>query len=440
MTDLKTLETGGLNNAWRQALVKRAEGLLAAPDLVAEVARLEPLEAYYIVRDVGLGQALPILRALSSEQLMTCVDLDCWSHYDFGADQLDEWLTAFSLAGPESLAEAFFSLDYVMQLLFLAQTVIVYDPDTDEVPPQDDNEEPIRAMTPDGFYLLELKTKLKLTVHPFTVLDSLYQYDLQATHQLLSEVRVDPAMQIEEEALRFRNGRMEDLGFATPDEAATLFSSPRKAAPSVKRSAKKKAATGVPALYSKESGHGLFHQALAGLADDVLPRVEQELVWTINTAMIAYGEKTRDSSQVVAVAKRVRDTISLGLETIVAEQFTAESCAEYGGLATDVLAVVPVTEVFKHGVAASLVLQNQVKVALKNLQFKQWFELDTADQSEDSGDLLDRAFVQAILGNHPLWSGFEFSKPDAVKGFGCRADIHKAMQRLDDLLAHICPE
>jgi len=66
------------------------------------------LEAYYIVRDVGFDQALPILLALNHKQLETCVDLDCWNRHDFAVTSLDEWLTAFSLAGPETLAETFF--------------------------------------------------------------------------------------------------------------------------------------------------------------------------------------------------------------------------------------------------------------------------------------------------------------------------------------------
>lgn len=428
-----------LNNEWHQALVKRGEGLLVSADLATDVARLESLEAYYIVRDLGLGRALPILRALSPDQLRTCVDLDCWSTYDFSADQLDEWLTAFSLAGPESLAEAFFSLDYVVQLLFLAQTVIVYDPDTDEVSPQDDEEGPIRAMTPDGFYLLELKTTLKLTLHPFTVLDSLYQYDLQATHQLLSEVRVDPSMQIEEEALRFRNGRMEDLGFVTPDEAATLFTSPRQVVTQAKLG--KSQPSEQVAVYKTAAGPGLLHQAMVALSDDKdRGRIEQELMWTINTAIIGYGEQPKGSQQVVELGTRVRDTISLGLQTIVEDLYPGESVARLGSRACDVLKEWPVAELFRHGVAACLVVQKQVKMALLDPQFKGWFELQIPEQSEDSGDLLDRAFIQAMLGKHPLWAGFDFSQPDAVKGFACRADIHDAKQRLADIVAHICSE
>ena len=174
-----------------RALTRRGERILAASDIASEVAALEPLEAYYIVREIGLDQALPILLELSPEQLEACVDLDCWNRYDFATDSLDEWLTAFALAGPETLARSFSSLDYVVQLLFLAQTVTVYDPDTDQVPPEDEGKDTPRATTPDGFYLLDVKTDLALKVHPFTLLDALYQYDPLAA-QLLDHVGHGP--------------------------------------------------------------------------------------------------------------------------------------------------------------------------------------------------------------------------------------------------------
>ncbi len=441
MTDNKDLEQIPAEVSCNGVVARQGEKLLASADLGEEVARLDPLDAYYIVRDLGLGRGLPILRALSPEQLTTCVDLDCWSRYDFTVDSLDEWLTAFSLAGPEALAEAFFSLNYVVQLLFLAKTVIVFDPDTDEVPPAEGNG-PIRAMTPDGFYLLELKTDLVLKLHPFSVLDSLYQYDLSATHQLLSTVRVDLSMQIEEEALRFRNGRLEDLGFVTPDEASTLFSQPGSRQPAAR--AKKPVESipvSLPSVYVADTTEdGLFQQALSRITDqDFLSRLQQELVWTTNTAIIAYGEKTKATKEITGIAERVRDTISLGLESLLHEDdpncFLDDTVISKAiGLLGDWL----VSDLFKQGFWVAIALQKEVREALLKPCLQDWFDLETAQQSEESGDLLDRAFVTAILGRHPLRSGFDFAHPDAVKAFSCLADLDVAHVRLKRLVERIC--
>jgi len=441
MTDNNIIELTPFRADLTRSLARRGERLLTATDLADEVATLEPLEAYYIVREIGLDQALPILLQLSHEQLQAGIDLDCWNRYDFAADSLAEWLTAFAQAGPETLAATFFSLDYVVQLLFLAQTVTVYDPDTDQVPQEDEKNVTLRAMTPDGFYLLELKTEMVLKLHPFTLLDALYQYDLHATHRLLSEVRVELQTQIEEEALRFRNDRMQDIGLATPDEAAILFSRPANRQPLPRPRNQKpiddSARTRVPAVYAGPLIETtLLQQALSLITDQgLLSRLEQELVWTINSSIIAYGEKMQDIKQISDIAERVRDTISLGLESLLAQQ---EANGPLDGAAAakaaDLLEVWGITDLFRHGFAATLGLQQEVRQALRKPEFHAWYNLSESKQSDEPGDRLERAFVTALLGRHPLRSGFDLAKAENVKAFADLADINVAHVRLKRLV------
>ena len=442
MTDNNIIELTPFRADLTRALARRGERLLAATDLADKVAALEPMEAYYIVKEIGLDRALPILLQMSQEQLQAGIDLDCWNRYDFGADSFDEWLTAFALAGPEALAKAFLSLDNVVQLLFLAQTVTVYDPDTDQVPQQGKANIKPRAMTPDGFYLLELKTELALKIHPFTLLDALYQYDPAATHRLLSDVRVDLPIQIEEEALRFHSGRMNDLGFATSDEAAVLFSRPVIHQP-LPRPQKPtgSAHTRVPSVYAGPLNEtSLLQQALSRITDqERLSQLEQEIVWAINSAIIAYGEKTQDIKQITDIAGRVRDTISLGLESLLDQQepdWTLDDGAA-AAKASDLLDVWCITDLFRHGFAATLGLQQEVRQALVKLQFSAWYNLPETEQSDEPGDRLDQAFVTALLGRHPLYSGFDLAKAENVKAFSCLADINVAHVRLQRLVAQI---
>ncbi len=442
MTDNNIIELTPFRADLTRALARRGERLLASPELADEVAALEPLEAYYIIREIGLEQALPILLVLSPEQLEACVDLGCWSRYDFAVDSLDEWLTAFSLAGPEALARAFFSLDYVVQLLFFAQTVTVYDPDTDEIA-QEDEDSPLRAMTPDGFYLLQLKTELNLKIHPFTVLDALYQYDLRASHQLLSDVRVDLPTQIEEEALRFRNDRMQDIGFVPLDEAAVLFSPPdlRQPVSSPQRPVDS-APVRLPSVYAGSLIEtSLLHKALSLITDQqFLTRLEQEIIWVINSAITLYGEKTQETKQITDIAGRVRDTICLGLESLLTKE--CPDCrlseAEAAGKALALLEKWSISDLFRHGFAATRSIQQEARKALTEPLFRTWYELAVVDQSDESSDRLARAFVAALLGHHPLHSGYDPALPEEVKAFTSLADIAAARARLHGIVAHIC--
>lgn len=441
MSDKNIIELTPFRADMTRALARRGKRLLAATDLADEVAVLEPLEAYYIVKEIGLDQALPILLELSQKQLQAGIDLDCWSRYDFAADSFDNWLAAFALAGPEALASAFLSLDYVVQLLFLAQTVTVYDPDTDQIPPEDKAAGKSRAMTPDGFYLLELKTEMALRIHPFTLLDGLYQYDPTVTHQLLSDIRVDLPSQIEEEALRFRSGRMNDLGFVSTDEAAVLFSRPSIRKPLPRPRKPVSARTRVPSVYAAPlSETSLLQQALSLITDqDRLSRLEQEIVWAINSAIIAYGEKTENIEHITDIAERVRDTISLGLESLLTQQepdWTPDSTA--AAKASDLLDIWSITDLFRHGFAATLGLQREVQQALCEPGFHDWHNLPEMEQSDEPGDRLERAFVTALLGRHPLRSGFDLDKSENVKAFANLADINVAHVRLKRLVSQIC--
>lgn len=442
MTDHKIIELTPFRADLTRALARRGERLLAAADLAEEVASLEPLEAYYIIREIGLDQALPVLLQLSPEQLEACVDLDCWHRYDFAADSLDEWLTAFAQDGRESLARAFTSLDYVVQLLFLTQTVTVYDPDTDQVPPEDEENDPSRAMTPDGMYLLELKHEIPLKTNPFALLDALYEYDSATAHRLLSDIRVDLPTQIEEEALRFRNGRMEDIGFVAPEEAIVLFSRPA-AQHALPRSVVPLdgGPTRMPSVYAGPfSDSTLLEQALSRITDqEELSRLEQEIVWAINSAIIAYGEKTQDLQQITDIAERVRDTISLGLEALLAEaepDNPPEGQAA-AAKAADLLDIWCITDLFRHGFAATLALQQEVRQALAEPRFRAWYNLADPSQSDEPGDRQERAFVAALGGRHPLRGGFDLAHAEKVKAFASLAEINVARVRLKRLVAKL---
>jgi hypothetical protein len=302
----------------------------------------------------------------------------------------------------------------------------------------------IRAMTPDGFYLLELKAEMVLKIHPFTLLDALYQYDPTAAHLLLSEVRVELPTQIEEEALRFRSGRINDLGFAAPDEAAILFSRPviRQPLPRPQKLIDSKR-TRLPSMYAEPlSETSLLHQALSLITDlERLSHLEQEIVWAINSAIIAYGEKTNDIKQINDIAERVRDTVSLGLESLLVKQDPDCPLDDAAAAnAVELLDAWSIIDLFRHGFATALGLQQEVQQALRDPGFSAWYNLPDTKQSDEPGDRLDRTFVTALLGRHPLRSGFDLAKAENTRAFACLADINVAHVRLKRLVARICQQ
>src|SRR5437867_3755631 len=89
-----------------RALSRRGKRMLEAADLSDQVQALEPLEAYFIVKELGVGDAAPILLHATFEQLKTFIDLDCWSGDRPNLQEIDAWLAVFAAEGFEALARA----------------------------------------------------------------------------------------------------------------------------------------------------------------------------------------------------------------------------------------------------------------------------------------------------------------------------------------------
>lgn len=423
-----------------RALARRGARLLEAADQAGEVAALEPLEAYLIARELGLDQARPLLLHLTKDQLQACVDLSCWQHNDFQATAVGEWLASFAEEGATALAQAFFALDMEVQILFLAQTLVVYSFEDDEIP-EDEEGERVRAMTPDSRYLLELRPEAPMRINPLGLVGALYQHDEDEAQRLISAVRWEMPSQIEEEALRVRSGRMHELGFVAPDEATVLFTPPRAQPPPRPLEPEECAVTRLPALYAQLLGESnLLVRALALITDrPYLGRLEQELIWTINTAVIAYGDTPRDIEYVADIAMRVRDTISLGLESLLAkgDPLWQPGGADDARQAVDLMRAWSLRDLFRHGYAAVATLQQEVKQALRLPQVHAWYHLPEMEHSDEPADRLDRAFIRAQLGRQPLVGGFDPADADRVRAYAGRADITAARARLQQLCTRL---
>ena len=432
-----------------RALARRGTRLLEAVDQAAEVAALEPLEAYFIARELGLDQARPLLLHLTEEQLQACVDLTCWQGNDFQATALGEWLATFAQESATDLARVFFALDNEVQVLFLAQTLIVYSLADDEIPTDEDedsaeDEEKIRAMTPDSLYLLEIKPEAPMQINPLGLVGALYQYNADAAQYIITALRGEMPSQMEEEALRFRSGRMDELGFVAPDEAAILFTRPSQRPPARLQEPEECAVTRLPALYAQLLGESnLLVRSLALITDpSYLCRLEQELVWTINTAVIAYGETPRDIEYVADIAMRVRDTISLGMESLLVEKDAARDAPGTidADQAVGLMKEWSMRDLFRHGYAATVALQKEVKQAMRLPQVHAWYHLPEMEQSDEPDDRLDRAFIRAQLGSHPLIGGFDPAAAERVRAFASLADITSSQERLKRLVERLISE
>jgi hypothetical protein len=418
-----------------RALARRGKTLLEAHNLPEQVAALPPLEAYLIVKELGIDEATPLLQHMTREQVQTCVDLDCWEGDDFSAVECDAWLAAFAQEGPESLARAFFGLDEELQVLFLAASVTVYDLRSEE--------EPIIAPgrahmnTQDGFFTL-VATAEEREIEPFVLIEALYRQSIEEVFRLLTAAKWETPTALGEEAFRFRSGRLEDLGFPAPEVAAKLFAPAPKAPPAAGGPATP-GPVSLPALYAAPLTQGcLFTRAMGRIgAAAVLERLEGELVHLVNAAVVAYGDSPRDLAHLADIATRVRDTLSLGLEAVLSPDAPlafadGEDAAER---AATVLHTWPLLHLFQRGAAEVRPLHGAARALATDPVVAAW--LNVSLPADDDPEGLDRAFLRALVLPRPLWSGFDPMRPHSARAWGSKKDVASTRARFDALAARL---
>jgi hypothetical protein len=193
--------------------------LLPAPDLV--VPELPEAELCFTAKAIGLADSGWLLAHATPEQVVACVDLDAWSQTELVPDRarLGAWLAVLADAGEPALLASARSLDPELLVLWLRDRLEVW-----LRPNEPDWIPPAGAATLEGQFFFRARREGDdlSDVRPF--LDALFREDYWTYFRLLQGVTWELESDTEEWALRWRNGRLEDLGFPTQEEALALYS------------------------------------------------------------------------------------------------------------------------------------------------------------------------------------------------------------------------
>lgn len=429
-----------------RALARRGRALLESHDLAAEMAALEPLEAYLIVKELGVGDAQALLAHASSEQLQTFVDLDCWSQGELQPQDLDAWLAGCSGEDPEVAAELFLKLDNELQLLFLGDAVTVHDAQGEDPPPEPADDER-RWQSPDTFFVVHSPADSEREVDPVRLIDLVYRNDVHEGFRLLTALRWELPSGLTHEALRLRDARLEDLGFLPRSEAFKIFAPPPTRG---QRDATHHVAPvpiHLPALYAAPlADASLLARGLALITDSaLLEAIEHELVYLINTAIVAYGESPRDFAHVHEIAHRVRDTVSLGLEALLASAsgtHVGDTHLDAPNPVLDIQAAALLgtwhaKHLFQRGHQEVVPLQKAAYALAKDPVVARWLEQADAENDDYGQDRRDRAFMRSLIGIPPLFAGFDPVKPLRTKAFGSKQELATAEEVLNGLVTRI---
>lgn len=199
-------------------LALRPKLLELAPAPEELIPLLPEAELCFTAKAIGLWDASWILEHATPAQLVTSLDLDGWSGLVPAPENLRSWLAALAEAGDDTLLRTARSVDPELVVLVLRDRVhVLLDPKDEEWQP------PQGAQTLEGqFYLVarqpgdDLDDVMKL-------LRVLFQEDYWLYFRMMQGVIWELDSDLQEWALRWRTGRLEDLGFPSWDEAMRIY-------------------------------------------------------------------------------------------------------------------------------------------------------------------------------------------------------------------------
>jgi hypothetical protein len=300
---------------------KRIEAILESDDAAALVAAMPEQDLYYLIKDAGIEDAAELVALAPPQTVQTFFDLDVWAE-----DHLDDrlavpWLHALIDAGPERLAHVWRQLDPELTALLLQRWTRIYNIIEEEVP---DDEEPPFVPTPDRFYLLKVTSEDPAVVSLVErLIDRLYRVDQELARHTIRSAASEPEGHLEHTAFRWRENRLQELGYAPLLEALEVY---RPLDPAQVRIGEETpdAPPPVPLTLAVQDAvrrPPFLTQALSTIDDDAeLRRLEAALAVLLNRVLSADRVSPGDFEAAQDGATLGAGTLSIGLETVARGQ------------------------------------------------------------------------------------------------------------------------
>lgn len=303
---------------------QRIDRILERKDAMKVVRALPVQDLFATLQEVGLEDGLELLELCSSKQVQAFLDLDGWRGDRVDPNAMSRWMQGLFAANADRAVGQLRGIDIELLTLLVKASCQVYDLSQEEQPEGDVG---LHSVTPDQRYLIvyggitdDERTQLVVK----ELLERLMGRDMLFVLRLCEAVRWDLPSSLEEEAFRWRNGRITDLGFLPKHEAAALFAwrdpdgpledapgpppTPDEDAPSADLS------TSVVFPWDAlQSGTLAFTQAAQALPELTRARVFHDVMVTANRVHCAEGGDLGDPGALRATVRGVLETVGVGL-------------------------------------------------------------------------------------------------------------------------------
>ena len=300
--------------------------LNALLEIGPQMATLPSTTVHRAITEIGLHDALPLIEICSNEQVRELVDLDAWRGDRVDPEGLLDWLHALTTLSDERVAWSHLrGLDIELLAHLVRTRCRIYLAADEDAP---DEPEGTMFPTPDGWFVLDLLCESSAeTEQLIALLEYYYRQDADEARRLLQNVMWELPSDLEEEALRWRLGRLQDMGFANPFEALVVYSylDPRSVV--LTEDTRDTPPSAVPdprpadpsALVVSEDEAPLLAAALEGIDDPAeRQRLATAMLWLANRTLSADGIHPADLEGARTSLRALRCRLSLGLDHLSA--------------------------------------------------------------------------------------------------------------------------
>ncbi|MCP4002988.1 MAG: hypothetical protein GY725_02210 [bacterium] len=193
----------------------RGDFLMLVDNPEKVVPHLPEAEFAHTVLAGGLNESAWLLEIARPEQRVACIDLDCWDRYDLDLGKFREWVDALIEAGRATLARALEEFD-------LATWILMVHDECEIVVVGKEDEPPTGYFTPDGVVYFSAPEGAPMhRMHELT--QAAWQHNQPQYWRLVYGCLFETISGCEEDSLRWRTNRLQDLGFPDREQAMRAY-------------------------------------------------------------------------------------------------------------------------------------------------------------------------------------------------------------------------
>jgi hypothetical protein len=442
--------------------MRRMDALMAQPNPEQAIRALPGDELYYLLREDDAREARDLLAYARPEQIRVVLDFGLWSGDRLVPARLQEWVDVMAEMPFETIGAWIKGLDTELLALLIRKGARIYDVSMEEPP---DEPEGTFYATPDRLFVLDVvgyradseidgpgddpgdsgtaaaEEQTPSASALIRIVDALYRSDRNFCRRILVAAKAELDSELEEMALRWRQGRMADLGFIDSIEALEIYreldpgsvrigelrpgtrtrpQSGEDAGSRIDGPADLLRAPGV--LGEHLGGSSLFARAIGRVTDAAeIEELHFALVALANRVLAADRVDAADDQAVAAGMARMRGTLDLAVEFLARSGATAVD----EDRAVDAVRTVAVIRLFRLGVSLVGKVRALAQALLRRGPFATLGHLDLVEEPEAT-------VLAAASRPRPLYASTLDAPPSAgERPFESLADIARATAAIE---------